>query len=311
MPAEGYLVAALSDDSPYRLGYDSEGRTALLAPPERADWPPLRLANLSFLPMVRTTVTPTSGSTAVEAVAVVLIDARGTRFESLLPALLAGVIAAAGPAPALGDVGRAVRGLRDIFQALTRDASSSYVGVWGELFLMNSSTDPMLLSQAWGSDPAQTFDFAIEGERLEVKTTVQAARRHHFSLSQLLASANCSVAIASLQTAPTPDGATARELLEELLLRLVGQPSLAARVLQRAGSALGEQLLSADAPRYDRQLAADSLLLFAFDEVPGVTLAPGVVDVQWVAQLPAAPQARVDSKLADAIATLPGTEVGV
>lgn len=296
-PVDGFLVQPLRGAPGYLVGYDAQGRTALVAPQEQLGWPPLILANLQFLPSLRSRLTDAAGTAIEEDVAVVLVDAAGQAFEPMLPSLLAGVVAAAGITPQPGALGRAVRGLRDVFQALSRDAARSYLGTWGELFVMAVARDSHLLASGWGADASQTFDFAVQGERLEVKTTLQATRRHHFSYSQLLASRTTTVCVASIQTAVSADGATAQDLLVELLAKLSAQPHVAAAVLQRASDALGSELLRVDVPRYDRELASDSLAVFAFDEIPTVALDVGVLDVHWTAQLPVAPATVVRSRL--------------
>jgi hypothetical protein len=285
-PTAGYLVVQLADAPSYRVGLDAGGRTVLLAPHESAGWPPVTLSNLRFQPFVRVQVHDTAGGTEDLEVAVVVIDGQGAAVEPMLPAILAGVIAAAGPVPEPGDLGRAVGALRDVFQALSRAGGSKYLGVWGELLLIANSTNVVQIGDAWGADPTQTFDFASEGSRLEVKTTQQAQRRHHFSFSQLIASRKSDVVVASIQTAAVSDGTSAQELLSESLARLVSAPQTASRVLARATTALGASLLSQDASRYDRVLAEDSLIFLPFSDVPTVTVDPGVIDVSWVAELP-------------------------
>lgn len=301
-PDVGLLVQVLPGAPAYHVGFDNNGRIALVAPPEPLAWPPLRLERLAFSPAVRSQLTDAAGRREERDVAVVLLDASGGVFGDALPALVAGVITAAGPQPGPGDLGRAVRALRDVFQALSRDATDSYIGVWGELFVIRQAARPAVLAAAWGSDPTQSFDFALEGERLEIKTTLQAVRRHHFSYSQLLAARISAVTVVSVQTAPTPDGSSAGDLVSEVLDMLHEVPAVAGRVLHRASAALGRQLFDEMSPRYDRVLAQSTLAMFPFAEIPTVDLQVGVVDVNWTAELGAAPTLAVSGTLAEAAA---------
>jgi Putative PD-(D/E)XK family member, (DUF4420) len=304
-PGAGLLVQVLPGASAYHVGFDDAGRIALVAPPEPLTWPPLRLERLTFSPAVRSQITDAGGSREERDVAVVLLDVGGGVFGAALPALIAGVITAAGPQPGPGDLGRAVRALRDVFQALSRDATRSYIGVWGELFVIRQAARPEVLAAAWGSDPTQSFDFALQGERLEIKTTLQAVRRHHFSYSQLLAARISAVTVVSVQTAPSPDGATAGDLVGEVLDTLRQVPAIAGQVLHRASAVLGRQLFDDMSPRYDRLLAQSTLAMFPFAEVPAVDLQFGVVDVNWTAELDAAPTLAVSGTLAEAAAPAP------
>jgi Putative PD-(D/E)XK family member, (DUF4420) len=300
-PADGFLVVPIDGAPDWRVGCDADGRTVLLGPREDPTWPSVLLSNLRFNPALSVLTISPDGTKQEMEVSTIIVDGAAAGVSVVLSAALAGLITAAGLAPKKGDIARAVGGLRDLFQSLTTAGRSAYLGVWGELLLMVLAADPRTLALAWGSDPRQVFDFALAGHRLEVKTTQQVARRHHFSYAQLLASESTSVVVASLQTLAVPDGSSAADLLSLLLHRLSGDTAVASRVLERATHALGANLTDVDAPRFDRGEAEETLALHNFADIPRVTLQPGVVDVTWVAELTGAGAAPTRNALVSAL----------
>jgi uncharacterized protein YndB with AHSA1/START domain len=85
------------------------------------------------------------------------------------------------------------------------------VGLWGELYVIERSTNPEKIMQWWNKGKKNTFDFRAEGEILEVKTCV-ARQVHHLTSEQLQPVHNTKILIASIAVespedlfCPTPE----------------------------------------------------------------------------------------------------------
>lgn len=73
----------------------------------------------------------------------------------------------------------------DLFKNLP-DAKKGYIGLWGELFLITSSTDIIKVLEAWHNHNEDKYDFYDSNEALEVKCTTKGDRKHEFRYPQLI-----------------------------------------------------------------------------------------------------------------------------
>tara|TARA_Y100000816_G_C26053976_1_gene552917 strand:- start:95 stop:1054 length:960 start_codon:yes stop_codon:yes gene_type:complete len=73
----------------------------------------------------------------------------------------------------------------DLFRELS-DKKRSLIGLWGELFIIYSSSNIEKTLQAWHENPTDKYDFYDNNEALEVKCTTNTDRIHKFQHDQLL-----------------------------------------------------------------------------------------------------------------------------
>ena len=66
------------------------------------------------------------------------------------------------------------------------DAKRGYIGLWGELFLIATSSDQIKLLEAWHNHAEDKYDFYDDNEALEVKCTTGGDRKHQFRHHQLV-----------------------------------------------------------------------------------------------------------------------------
>lgn len=195
-------------------------------------------------------------------------------------------------------VGHEVTALRSLFSALTTASQREEIGLWGELFVIAESQDPVALAAAWGRDPQRVFDFAVDRDRLEIKTTTKPARDHIFSLSQLRQAAQSTTAVVSILTTEVGAGTTVLDLLRRTEQRLMYRTDLAQAVLHRTVQVAGTALNS---PRcFDEHQARSTMLVLPFSSVPSPTVPPEILDLTWTARLThevahAEPSALVDA----------------
>jgi hypothetical protein len=164
------------------------------------------------------------------------------------------------------DVERSFSSMVELFQAASLPSPSSWIGVWGELFLMHASPRPEKLLACWHVDPFKLHDFALGTDRLECKTTVGQGRVHDFSLTQLF-ERDRTVYVASVITHESLSGISALTLYDEVR-RTVRVAELRVHLDKVVTSILGESLNSNWAPKYDYQEALKTLKIFSARVVP-------------------------------------------
>jgi len=162
-------------------------------------------------------------------------------------------------------------------------------GTWGELLVIAASESPGLLIDAWHDDPDETYDFAFQNSRLEVKTTLKATRHHHFSSAQVPGTPGKSVLIQSVMTQRVAGGWTAWDLVQSVRARV--STEIGHKLLQKALAVLNLQELALDA--FDARQATREMKTFSVGTIPRVSVHPGVLVANWVADCSDLGEARV------------------
>jgi hypothetical protein len=181
------------------------------------------------------------------------------------------IIRSLGPTPTLQEISGAIDHLVELFRALTQPPIKSVSGLWAELLLIANAKNPATLLTAWHSNPEEKYDFNSNSQRLEVKSTSQRIRIHHFSLEQLIPPAGCKVIIASLFVESSGGGLSLSELIQEIKGVLINNPELEEKLDRVVGRTLGNAIHQSMNYRFDRQLAEESILFLSTDSVPKIS----------------------------------------
>src|SRR6202023_2640905 len=96
-----------------------------------------------------------------------------------------------------------------------------------ELFLIRTSTDPRVVAAAWHKGAEEHFDFAAGPQRIEVKSSSNRRREHHFSLAQLSSAGSSRVIVASIFVERAGGGVSLGRLFDETRQLLLGDSNLA------------------------------------------------------------------------------------
>jgi hypothetical protein len=103
----------------------------------------------------------------------------------------------------------------ELFREIS-DKKRSIIGLWGELFLISSSSNTEKTLQAWHENPTDKYDFFDNNEALEVKCTSKTDRIHKFQHDQLLSEIKDHY-IASIMVSENPyDGLSVLDLYEDI-----------------------------------------------------------------------------------------------
>lgn len=177
-----------------------------------------------------------------------------------------------------------IESLVELFRGLSRAPTTSVIGLWGELFVMQSSADPDALVMAWHQMPNDRYDFALGTHRLEVKTTV-GKRHHKFSLEQLRPPEGVELWVCSIVTESSAAGLTILDLVGSIASRCTA-PDAASHLIAGAAQALGSDISEWGTTRYDVARAAETRMLIPHTLVPApADPPPTVYDLRFISDL--------------------------
>ena len=180
-----------------------------------------------------------------------------------------------------------VRKLVQIFQALRQPPAKSIQGLWAELFVLANSPDLPRWAAAWHDDPMERYDFAMQRLRVEVKSSGNRIRRHHFAHEQLHPPSGIELWIASVFVERSTAGCNCLELLQRIQSRLAGNVRF--EVESKVVRTLGADYSKACAFTFDEELAKDSFSFIPIKAIPRIPddLPEGVSELRYSVLIPA------------------------
>lgn len=117
--------------------------------------------------------------------------------------------------PSAEEIKKITNVIIELFREIS-DKKRSIIGLWGELFLIYSSSNKEKTLQAWHENPTDKYDFFDDNHALEVKCTSKTDRIHKFQHDQLLSEIKDHY-IASIMVSENPnDGLSVLDLYEDI-----------------------------------------------------------------------------------------------
>ena len=117
--------------------------------------------------------------------------------------------------PTAKEIKRVTNIIIELFREIS-DKKRSIVGLWGELFLIYTSSDIKKTLQAWHENPSDKYDFYDDNEALEVKCTSQTDRIHKFKHDQLLSEIKNHFVVSIMVSESQNDGMSVLDLYESI-----------------------------------------------------------------------------------------------
>lgn len=187
-----------------------------------------------------------------------------------------------------------VRKLVQIFQALRQPPAKSIQGLWAELFVLANSPDLPKWAAAWHDDPMERYDFAMQRVRVEVKSSGNRMRRHHFSHEQLHPPSDIELWIASVFVERSAGGSNCFELLYCIQKRLAGDAAF--QIESKVIKVLGADYLKAQEFKFDDELATDSLTFVPVESIPRISdeLPDAISELRYAVLIPHSAQWQLD-----------------
>ena len=117
--------------------------------------------------------------------------------------------------PSAEEIKKITNVIIELFKEIS-DKKRSVIGLWGELFLIYSSSNTKKTLQAWHENPTDKYDFFDDNEALEVKCTSKTDRIHKFQHDQLLSEIKNHYIASIMVSENHNDGLSVLDLYEEI-----------------------------------------------------------------------------------------------
>lgn len=165
-----------------------------------------------------------------------------------------------------------VENLIAIFDALTNPPKKKIQGLWAELLVIEQSTRPETLINAWHSSPTDKYDFTMGKDKIEVKSTSSEERIHKFVLDQLNPSPNSSLLIASTvvrESGPAAEGLSVKGLCDKIRDK-VSAVDCQLRLFTIIAETIGKDIAQLESIYYDYTTAVDFLEFYDYHDIPSI-----------------------------------------
>ena len=144
------------------------------------------------------------------------------------------------------------------------------VGLWGELFFINQSSNINLSLEAWHNQENNRFDFSFaDNEYLEIKTTLGDNRLHSFSSRQIENYQDLNVEVVSIQTELSSTGKSLKDLWDSMNNR-IENPELKDKLQTLISKTLKSDFQALYDYKFDIGYAESSLKHFNTKDIPSI-----------------------------------------
>jgi len=169
----------------------------------------------------------------------------------------------------------------DLFKQLPNN-KKTILGLWGELFLIHASKDPIKTLKAWHSHPRDKYDFYDNNEAVEVKSTIQTSRVHEFSNEQLLGRIEDHYVVSIMTKEVISGGKSVIDMLNELIaLKLSNEleQKLKSNLYLTAGI---EADVGISEIKFDYEFALKNILYFKVSDIDKIKSVPNSIsDIRY------------------------------
>ena len=284
-----YAVLPIANQNGYFIGKDNDNLACLLISTIDslvASHPPIRLENLDVQFGL-----PCSMELQAEKQEgmFTILRCRSQEREILASffSVCQSIIRMLGENPSQDNIARAVDRFVKIFTKLLEPQNRTVNGLFGELFLISISSDPIFALDVWRSEDNARFDFSYEEVYLEVKTTAGRKRSHKFTYDQCNPPDNSSAIVASMFVEQSTGGTSLRDLFDEVELITYSNPNLVIKLHEGVNDTLGRTFNDAMKMAFDIHLAKTSLKFYDLREIPAIrhTLPTELSDVSFRSNL--------------------------
>lgn len=289
---EDYFSANLIPDyEPHRLGKDVQGRPLLLISildvPSQRQLAPIVLEHITVMYDLNCSVSRPDGTLETGRFTVVRCTGEDSTLQDYFLKVASTILISLKDRPTRTDVAHAINQLIELFRTMAKAPRKSVQGLWAELFLISQTSQPAALVDAWHTVPEDRYDFAMDNQRIEVKSFTGNTRLHHFSLEQLHPPEGVKVLVASVSVESSQAGESITDLREKIQIRLSGNLDPLLHIDRVIALTLGDAWQQASDTRFDERLAEESLAFYETSEIPSVNpnLPVGVSEVRFRSDL--------------------------
>lgn len=288
---ERFSAIPIPEYEQHRLGKDTQGQPLLLISVlegrGQREPVPIILEHLTVMYNLRCRVARPDGTSEEERFTIVRCTSEDTTLQTYFLRVASSIIISLKEQSTQSDVAHAMNRLIELFQAMTKPPRKSVQGLWAELFLISEARQPVLLVDAWHTEPEDRYDFAMDEQRIEVKSFSGQIRQHHFSLGQLHPPEGVNVLVASVRVEGSQAGESIDDLRQKIRDSLTNNLDSLLHIDTTIALTLGNGWDRASAERFDQRVAEESLAFYEASAIPSVdpNLPIGVSDVRFRSNL--------------------------
>lgn len=289
---DGHFTVVSIDDLPHKLGVSMEGFPMFFVKtnPSASSVQNIIREILSVEYNVSCVLIDESGSSHDDTFCIITLRSLDSPLQSYFIEIFTMMLQKLQSTPSNRELSVEIENLIAIFDSLTNPPKKKIQGLWAELLVIEQSTNPEILINAWHSIPSAKYDFTHGRDKIEVKSTSSEERIHKFSLDQLNPSPNSRLLIASVivrESGPAADGLSVRGLYDRILERVADLNSRI-RLYTVIAETIGSDIAKLENVYYDYTAAADSLEYYDYRKVPCIskTSVPSLVtEVRFTSNL--------------------------
>ncbi len=294
-----FAASPIPGYEPHRLGKDGQGRPLLLISTlnvkSQSQLPPIVLEHLRVQYNLNCRVSRPDGTFEEGVFTLIHCTEADATLQDYFLKVMSTIVISLGNQPNQSDVAHAMNQLIELFRAMMNGSQKSVQGLWAELFLIAQAHQPDILVEAWHTAPEDRYDFAMDNQRIEVKSFSGTIRLHHFSLEQLYPPEDVKALVASVPVESSQAGVSIEELREKIQIRLGNNFDALLHIDRVIALTLGNTWQQASDARFDERLAEESLEFYETSVIPSVNpnLPSGVSGVRFRSDLTESPTTEI------------------
>lgn len=155
----------------------------------------------------------------------------------------------------------------EVFRSLNDTPTNTVHGLWTELFLIDSSTNPKTLLNYWHNIPEEKFDFNSGVEKIEVKSNSNFERIHIFSSEQLNPPPDTQVLIASVFIRQHSNGQSIQQLVDSITKKNQLDIDLTDKLNNIIFKTLANSMEQSIKIKFDYNIAKDSMRFYRQQDI--------------------------------------------
>ena len=166
-----------------------------------------------------------------------------------------------------------IEGMLSVFSAMKRTPVHKLQGLWTELLVIESSSNPLEVAKAWHSSPDAKYDFTKGKYKVEVKSTSSEKRTHRFSLDQLNPTENSELLVASAivrDSAKDENGGLSIKGVFDRICAKIQEVDVRLHIYRVICETLGNEINKMDSKFFDYISAKDSLAFYDYRDIPHI-----------------------------------------
>ena len=286
-----FSAVPIQDYKPHRLGKDAQGRPLILISTfnvrSQSQPPPIVLEHLSVQYNLNCQISRPDDTFEIARFTVVRCTGEDTTLHDYFLKVASTIFISLKNQPTQSNVAYAINQLIELFRAMANPPRKSVQGLWAGLFLISQACQPAILVDAWHTVPEDRYDFAMNDQRIEVKSFLGDIRRHHFSLEQLHPPEGIKAIVASVSIESSQAGVSIADLREKIQTCLGSNLDKLLHIDRVIAHTLGDARQQASDARFDERIAEEALAFYETSKIPSVSpdLPTGVSEVRFRSDL--------------------------